>query len=302
MRRCAGRREVGYRKTGRSMRPQSAKAKGRRLQQWAADRYKDVFSHLEGNDVRSLSMGASGDDLILSPAALEVLPYNFEMKNVENFQLWATIRQAEKRSETPELSPCLIVKRNRVEPLAILPFGHFCHLLRLWRCGVTPDGTVPPAPMDAHAGVATLLQQFGLNPEADRLRTACSAAAAFALLGPEHVAAGEHNSLVLMDHWVGNVEPSSRFNFWNKWDELMARQKRHEQIRNETLLSRRSAKPSFSTAPTTAPQSISPCLLKSMWIFCAQDGFTSKEARPLTLCVNLRWGHDRVIKNLHRLI
>ena len=213
------------------MRPQSAKAKGRRLQQWAADRYKDVFSHLEGNDVRSLSMGASGDDLILSPAALEVLPYNFEMKNVENFQLWATIRQAEKRSETPELSPCLIVKRNRVEPLAILPFGHFCHLLRLWRCGVTPDGTVPPAPMDAHAGVATLLQQFGLNPEADRLRTACSAAAAFALLGPEHVAAGEHNSLVLMDHWVGNIEPSSRFNFWNKWDELMARQKRHEQIR-----------------------------------------------------------------------
>lgn len=214
------------------MRPQSAKAKGRRLQQWAAEQYKAVFTHLEGNDVRSLSMGASGDDLILSPAALEVLPYNFEMKNVENFQLWATIRQTERRNETPDLSPCLVVKRNHVDPLAILPFGHFCHLLRFWMCSPRVDGTLPAAPFEPHASAATLLSRFELAPDAERLRTAAAAAAAFALLGPEHVVDGPADgSLVLRDRWVCTLEHSARFNFWKTWDELAARQKSHDKAR-----------------------------------------------------------------------
>lgn len=110
------------------MRPQSAKAKGRRFQQWCAERFKQRLPQLTGNDVRSLSMGAAGDDLILSPAAQRLLPYGFEMKNVETLSLWATLRQVQKRRDD-DLTPCVVARKNRTHPVAIVPFGHLLTLL-----------------------------------------------------------------------------------------------------------------------------------------------------------------------------
>lgn len=110
------------------MRPQSAKAKGRRFQQWCAERFKQRLPELTGNDVRSLSMGAAGDDLILSPAAQRLLPYGFEMKNVETLSLWATLRQVQKRRDD-DLTPCVVARKNRTHPVAIVPFGHLLALL-----------------------------------------------------------------------------------------------------------------------------------------------------------------------------
>ena len=110
------------------MRPQSCKAKGRRLQQSCAIALKEAFPFLQGNDVRSISMGAAGDDLILSPAALKVLPYNFEMKNVETLSLWATLEQVLRRYylQDPGIPtyPCVVLKRNHTDPVGIIPFGH----------------------------------------------------------------------------------------------------------------------------------------------------------------------------------
>jgi hypothetical protein len=110
------------------MRPQSCKAKGRRLQQAAASALKKAFPFLQGNDVRSISMGAAGDDLILSPAALQVLPYNFEMKNVENLSLWATMEQVLRRYYLQDMGtptfPCVVLKRNHTDTIGILPLGH----------------------------------------------------------------------------------------------------------------------------------------------------------------------------------
>jgi hypothetical protein len=119
----------------KGLRPQSCKAKGRRLQQWCATEFKKTFPHLQGNDVRSLSMGANGDDLILSPLALQALPYNFEMKNVENFQVWATIEQTMRRSllqdQGTATHPCIVVKRNHIQPVVLVPLGHVLHLLNV---------------------------------------------------------------------------------------------------------------------------------------------------------------------------
>lgn len=110
------------------MRPQSCKAKGRRLQQVCATILKEAFPFLQGNDIRSISMGAAGDDLILSPAALKVLPYNFEMKNVETLSLWATLEQVLRRYYLQDQGiatyPCVVLKRNHTDAVGIIPFGH----------------------------------------------------------------------------------------------------------------------------------------------------------------------------------
>ena len=73
-------------------------------------------------------MGAAGDDLILSPAAQRLLPYGFEMKNVETLPLWATLRPVQKRRDD-DLTPCVVARKNRTHPVAIVPFGHLLVLL-----------------------------------------------------------------------------------------------------------------------------------------------------------------------------
>jgi len=62
------------------MRPQSAKAKGRRLQQWTRDQ---LIEHLmiSDEDVESRSMGAGGEDLIMAKEARNKFPYSIECKN-----------------------------------------------------------------------------------------------------------------------------------------------------------------------------------------------------------------------------
>lgn len=63
------------------MRVQSAKAKGRRLQQLVAQRLLQAFPHLTDDDVRSIGMGQAGDDIQMSARAKEAIPYGFECKN-----------------------------------------------------------------------------------------------------------------------------------------------------------------------------------------------------------------------------
>lgn len=62
------------------MKSQSAKGKGRKGQQEIRDLILSVFSDLVPDDVRSTSMGAQGEDLLLSPKARECLPFSIEVK------------------------------------------------------------------------------------------------------------------------------------------------------------------------------------------------------------------------------
>lgn len=108
------------------MRPQSAKAKGRRLQQEVRDALLATFPHLQPDDIRSTSMGASGEDLLLSPAARVVIPFSVECKNVERINIWEAIKQASGRKH-----PGLVVFRKNGTPAQVtLPFGAFLELLK----------------------------------------------------------------------------------------------------------------------------------------------------------------------------
>lgn len=101
------------------MRTSSAKAKGRRLQQWVRDRLLGAALWLEPDDVRSTSMGASGEDVLLSPRAREVFPIAIECKNVEALNIWKSMAQAE--ANAGEYTPVLFFKRNRSNTYACLP-------------------------------------------------------------------------------------------------------------------------------------------------------------------------------------
>jgi hypothetical protein len=80
------------------MRPQSAKAKGRRLQQDVCKLLVEAQPSLEKDDVRSTSMGAPGEDILFSPAARRVYPFSVECKNVEKLNIWEAIKQAESQN------------------------------------------------------------------------------------------------------------------------------------------------------------------------------------------------------------
>ena len=63
------------------MKPQSAKAKGRKFQQEVRDMILERFPDLTKDDVRSTSMGAQGEDIQLSAAARRLLPIQIECKS-----------------------------------------------------------------------------------------------------------------------------------------------------------------------------------------------------------------------------
>ena len=73
---------------------QSRKSKGRKLQQHICKLAKEIFNLGDG-DIESRSMGAFGEDLMMSPRARAVLPVSIECKNQKNFPSLAAIRQSE---------------------------------------------------------------------------------------------------------------------------------------------------------------------------------------------------------------
>ena len=101
------------------MKPSSAKAKGRSFQQALMRLLLAKFPQLEPDDISSRSMGASGEDLLLSPAARKLIPYSFECKSLARFAGHNYIEQAV--TNTPAGStPVAVVKANHKKPVVIM--------------------------------------------------------------------------------------------------------------------------------------------------------------------------------------
>ena len=99
------------------MKTQSAKAKGRRFQQWVRDQLiEELGVHPE--DIESRSMGAGGEDLIMARAAREKFPYSIECKNQESLNIWKAYEQATENSGDYE--PVCFIKRNNQKPLVVV--------------------------------------------------------------------------------------------------------------------------------------------------------------------------------------
>ena len=109
------------------MKPRSAKNKGKRLQNKIRDLILEKFDILEPDDVRSITMGDSGEDILLSPAARRLFPFSVECKNQESLNIWSAIEQAENNSGNH--TPLVIFKRNRTKTYAVLEFDKLLELL-----------------------------------------------------------------------------------------------------------------------------------------------------------------------------
>ena len=110
------------------MKPRSAKNKGKRLQNKVRDLILEKFnSKLEPDDVRSITMGDSGEDILLSPAARRLFPFSVECKNQEKLNIWDALDQAE--GNCGKHTPLVIFKRNRSKTYAVLEFKELLKLL-----------------------------------------------------------------------------------------------------------------------------------------------------------------------------
>lgn len=111
-----------------AIKPSSAKAKGRRHQQWVRDKILEQFPKLEPADVRSTGMGQNGEDIQLSPAARKLFPYSVECKSLKSISVYKFIEQAE--ANCPDKAePIAIIKADRQKPLAVMDAEHFFKLI-----------------------------------------------------------------------------------------------------------------------------------------------------------------------------
>ena len=109
------------------MKPRSAKNKGKRLQNKVRDLILEKFDKLEPDDVRSITMGDSGEDILLSPVARRLFPFSVECKNQEKLNIWSALEQAEINSD--KHAPLVVFKRNRSKTYAVLEFDKLLELL-----------------------------------------------------------------------------------------------------------------------------------------------------------------------------
>ena len=61
------------------MKPQSAKSKGRKFQQWVRDLLIEKLD-IHPEDIESRSMGAAGEDIMMARSARNLFPFSIECK------------------------------------------------------------------------------------------------------------------------------------------------------------------------------------------------------------------------------
>ena len=95
-----------------------------KIRELILETFKD---ELEQDDVRSITMGDSGEDILLSPVARKLFPFSVECKNQERLSIWDALTQAEDNSG--KHVPLLIFKKNRSKTYAVLEFEELLKLL-----------------------------------------------------------------------------------------------------------------------------------------------------------------------------
>ena len=109
------------------MNTQSRKAKGRRLQQKFMQLLIEKLD-IDPEDIESRSMGAGGEDLIMSKAARNKFPYSIECKNQEKLNIWSAWDQANGNKGLYE--PLVVIKKNGIRPLVVLDAENFLDMIR----------------------------------------------------------------------------------------------------------------------------------------------------------------------------
>jgi|TARA_R110000822_G_scaffold69899_1_gene169385 hypothetical protein len=114
--------------TSKRIKTSSAKAKGRKLQQWVRDYLHINLEGIEKDDVTSTPGGVNGPDIGLSPLARRLFPWTVECKARAAFSIYAALEQAE-RNVLDKTKPVAILRGDRKRPLALLYADDFMEIV-----------------------------------------------------------------------------------------------------------------------------------------------------------------------------
>lgn len=104
------------------MKTKSAKAKGRKLQDWVVQQFIEVW-HIPKADVRPALMGETGKDIRFHERA--GINYSIECKNQEGFKnVYDAFEQAQKNADAGD-TPLVFVKSNHKPVLVIMEAEKF---------------------------------------------------------------------------------------------------------------------------------------------------------------------------------
>jgi hypothetical protein len=84
---------------------------------------------IDPEDIESRSMGAGGEDLIMSKAARNKFPFSIECKNQERMNIWSAWEQANNNRGIYE--PLVVIKKNGVPPLVVLDANVFLNYVKV---------------------------------------------------------------------------------------------------------------------------------------------------------------------------
>ena len=114
-----------------TIRIQSAKAKGRRLQQFVCRKLSEItgIPFKQDGDIDNRPMGQGGTDVILRGKAAKLLKYDFECKSQESWSVHEYIKQAKQNTKKGN-DWVLVCKRNRETPVVILDAETFFNLIK----------------------------------------------------------------------------------------------------------------------------------------------------------------------------
>jgi hypothetical protein len=119
------------------MKTSSAKAKGRRLQSRIAADLQAIGEPrgLEEGDVKPVSMGVSGVDILLTPAAKRLFDLLIECKNHEKLNVVGVFMDHAEKYISHNGLPLLVHSRNRSEDLVTMRWADFLKILKSFLVG-----------------------------------------------------------------------------------------------------------------------------------------------------------------------
>ena len=118
----------------------SAIQKGRTFQKTICDRLKAVFGFTD-DDIRTPVGCETGADIkLMSAHSRAVLPYSFELKNVEKLNFWQAFEQAKGHGA---LTPVLIAKKNHTKPLVVMDFEDWMKMVEALNTQSAPTTEQP---------------------------------------------------------------------------------------------------------------------------------------------------------------
>jgi len=110
----------------------AAKAKGRGGQQEVRDKLLETFPEFEPDDIKSTTMGDTGEDIQLSPLARKTLPISIEVKRRKSGMKTAYdyIDQAGNHGKG---EPVVFYRSDRQPWIVMVGMDHYMKLLRNWK-------------------------------------------------------------------------------------------------------------------------------------------------------------------------